>query len=373
MDLSNHIEQLLFANDCVIIPNIGGFIVNYEAAKIDFVAQELAPPSKSVSFNPKLVNNDGLLANFLVQREQIDYKRAAQKVEQWSTQIEQDLFNKKIVHFPNIGKLYFNSDSKLEFVPAPTNFLLEVYGMPAIDCHPILRNKAYLQKEKVATATATQQSDDNNKTATATTAVTTTKKKKGAILPLALSPKLMGAAAIALLILASPYIFGGLFGSTENSTHTLAENTTATNPLPKEKVTTPKEEMTPKEDSPIINTTSTASILPLGSNDTKEAAPKEKEETTTPKEEKNTTKTTVVVQNTTNTTTYVVVLGAFGKERNATRLSKKLAKDNYQSVIELTSGGLHRVGVEITCNPSEFATHFQFIKDNYNKKAWVVE
>lgn len=370
MDLSNYIEQLLFANDCVIIPNIGGFIVNYEAAKIDFVAQELVPPGKTVSFNPKLVNNDGLLANFLVQREQINYKKAAQKVELWSTQIEQDLFNKKIVHFPKIGKLYFNSDSKLEFVPAPTNFLLEVYGMPAIDCHPILRNKEYLQKETTAATTTTKEA------ATATTALVPTKKKRGLVLPMALSPKLMGAAAVALLLLASPYWFGGLFNNnTVENTTPLAEKTTTVKPTNTDNKAV---DQTPKEDSPAINTTSTASILPIGGTTTTNTAEEKVAETTpttTAVAPKETPKETIVATTPNNNaaTTYVVVLGAFGKKQNATRLSKKLAKDNYQALIELTASGLHRVGVEINCNPSEFPTHFKFIKDNYNKKAWVVE
>jgi cell division septation protein DedD len=367
LDLSNYIEQLLFANDCVIIPNIGGFIVNYEAAKIDFVAQELIPPNKTVSFNPKLVNNDGLLANFLVQREQINYKKAAQKVEQWSTQIEQDLFNKKIVHFPKIGKLYFNSDSKLEFVPAPTNFLLEVYGMPSIDCHPILRNKEYLQKETIAATTSTETA-----TAASTTAIVPIKRKKGLVLPFTLSPKLVGAAAVALLLFSSPYWLGGLFGDTPNQPSTLAEAETITTPAK----TTIVEEQTPKEDSPAIQTSSTASILPIGGKESADTTPEESKPaettvTTAPVVEAPPQKTVVTTTNT--NTTYVVVLGAFGKKQNATRLSKKLAKDNYQALIELTDGGLHRVGVEISCNPSEFPTHFQFIKDNYNKKAWVVE
>jgi len=148
VDLSNHIEDLLYCNDCVIIPSIGGFIVNYSPAAIDFIEQQLYPPKKAVSFNPKLVNNDGLLANHIVQKEHLSYKQASLKVEAFSQQIEADLFNNKIVHFSNIGKLYFNTDSKLEFVPVNTNFLREAYGMPDLACTPIIRSKDYLIKDK---------------------------------------------------------------------------------------------------------------------------------------------------------------------------------------------------------------------------------
>ncbi len=343
MDLSNYIEQLLYANDCVIIPNIGGFIVNYEAAKIDFVAQELAAPTKEVSFNPKLVSNDGLLANHLAQKEHLDYKKAAEKVAKWSSQIEEDLFNKKIVYFHKIGKLYFNSDSKLEFVPEPTNFLLDVYGLPHIECRPVLRSKEYL-KEAVTASAASQ--------ATTSTALAPTKNKK-ALLPLAVSPKLMAAAAVVLLLFSTPYWWGSWSSNDSNTTTAIAaKQDKTTNDTP----TTPK-------------STSTASVFP-SSNPTPTPQPSEEKVDTVVVEK--IAKEVVVVQEN-NDNTYVVVLGAFGNKKNATRLAKKLEKDGYLPVIEMTASGLHRVGAEIMCNASEFGTHFSYIKDHYNKKAWVVE
>lgn len=339
MDLSHYIEELLYTNDCVIIPTIGGFIVNYSSASIDFIEQQLLPPKKSVSFNPKLVNNDGLLVNFVAQKEHITYKKATQKVDEYSQQIEADLFDKKIVHFSNIGKLYFNADSKIEFIPENTNFLRDAYGLPALTCSPILRSKDYLVK-------------DNSPTKNNTPAVAKNRKSIG-IVALLNKPRVIGAAVILLLFLASPYIYTSLFNN--NSTTTIAENPVDSS-----------NEISNASIIPTPTVTETVENNEVDSNEMIETTPEDSiVEEETPIEEE-------VAAIDENAEEFIIVLGAFGKERNATRLAKKLEKDNYLPDITLKNG-LHRVGVQITCAPEELKTHLNFLQENYNKKAWVVE
>lgn len=335
MDLSNHIEDLLYCNDCVIIPSIGGFIVNYAPAAVDFIEQQLYPPKKAVSFNPKLVNNDGLLANHIVQKEHLSYKQASLKVEAFSQQIESQLFNNKVVHFTNIGKLYFNTDSKLEFVPVNTNFLREAYGMPDLTCTPIIRSKDYLIKEK---------EDKKDK------ALIVASNKKNLTLLSLLKQKrqlAISAAAILVIFFSSPYIYNAVFSGNNNQPVVSATN------------------------NDTINSTYSASILPsLTPTTPKDTATKVTEE---PAEDTPKIKSPIVVAVVAkNTEDYVIVLGAFGKQKNADRLAKKLAKDNYLPDV-VRKNGLNRVGVQLTCTPEELNTHLTFLQDNYNKKAWVVE
>jgi len=337
--LTHHIEELLYTNDCVIIPNVGGFIVNYNAAEVDFINHQLHPPKRTVSFNPKLVTNDGLLANHLVQKKHIKYNQAIQEIEAFSFQLEQDLFNKKIVHFPKVGKLYFNADSKLEFAPASTNFSLDSYGFLPLDCNPILRNKAYLNKE-----TTTSKNTD--------TAITPKRgKKTAAIYQIITLPRVVGAASIILLLALSPWLWKNYVANTTQQP-AIANNQDST-------------QQDTQEDH-----TANASILPTTSpTDTEEVidttAVEEKVEEETTSDE------TEVVDK--DTETYVVILGAFSKKRNATRLSKKLEKDKYKPVVDVSGSGLNRVGVEITCTPKEFKDHLQYIREHYTKSAWVVE
>lgn len=334
MDLASYIEELLYENDCVILPTIGGFIVNPTTAQIDFVEQQLCPPTKAVSFNPKLVNNDGLLVHSISQKQHISYKQAQSDLETYTRKIEGELFNNQIVHFNNIGKLYFNSDSKLEFVPDETNFLRAAYGLPTISCAPILRSKDYLQQPQTAAASMTRRS----------------KRKAAWITPL----RVAAVAAIFLFIFSLPYLRETLFSTTTSNEIAATELTT-------DVPTTTKE-----------TKVASASILPSSS------AVTEEEETPaasviTPVEE---APVELNVAEETNpavgTENYIIVLGAFGKEKNAYRLAAKLAKDNYLPDVTIKNG-LNRVGVQLTCSPEELKMHLQFLQDNYNKKAWVVD
>ncbi len=326
MDLSSYIEELLYENDCVILPTIGGFIVNLTHAEIDFVEQQLCPPSKTVSFNPKLVNNDGLLVHHVSQKQHISYKQAQTNIEAYARKIERELFDNKIVDFDNIGKLYFNSDSKLEFVPADTNFLRSSYGLPVISCTPILRSKEYLKQASTQAAP-----------------IRRNKRKKAVWL----TPTRVAVVAAALLLFfITPHIWKTF---SQHSTPIVAQETsTTTEPTPQNKI-------------------ATASILPTTSS----------EETTVVEEalvEDTTAQETPVVEpeERENTADYIIVLGAFGKEKNAYRLANKLAKDNYLPDVTIKNG-LNRVGVQLNCTPEELQTHLQFLQDNYNPKAWILD
>ena len=65
MNLSKYIVDLLVKNNCVIVPNFGGFIANYNPAIIDELRHKIYPPSKRILSNPNLLSNDGLLANYV--------------------------------------------------------------------------------------------------------------------------------------------------------------------------------------------------------------------------------------------------------------------------------------------------------------------
>ena len=63
MSIFKDISHLLHLNDCVILPDFGAFILKSKSAYIK--NNEFCPPSKYVSFNSMLKDNDGLLAKFI--------------------------------------------------------------------------------------------------------------------------------------------------------------------------------------------------------------------------------------------------------------------------------------------------------------------
>ena len=64
IELARHIEILLLENDCVIVPELGGFIAHYQPAYYAESDNIYFPPMRTIGFNPQLTMNDGLLVPF---------------------------------------------------------------------------------------------------------------------------------------------------------------------------------------------------------------------------------------------------------------------------------------------------------------------
>lgn len=144
MTINEHIINLLYSYDCVIIPGFGGFVARYFPAEIQDGTYMFRPPSKRVSFNARLKENDGLLAHYLSQKEGISYQEAMQTIEisvrAWNRILESG--NK--ISLEGIGKIYLDSEGNLQFTPSlEANFLTSSYGLglfrsPAISAESMI-------------------------------------------------------------------------------------------------------------------------------------------------------------------------------------------------------------------------------------------
>ena len=65
IELVQHIETLLLENDCVIIPDFGGFVAHHSSAK--WVEEEglYLPPTRTIGFNPHLKINEDYWFNHI--------------------------------------------------------------------------------------------------------------------------------------------------------------------------------------------------------------------------------------------------------------------------------------------------------------------
>ena len=141
MKLETFIIELLKHNNCVVVPNFGGFIANYHPAVIDQTKQKISPPSKHILFNAKLLNNDGLLANYIVEKQKISYPNSLTLIEQNVQDWRQVLATEKRLVFGEIGYL-FEQDGHIIFEQnREVNLLLEAYGLSSISFIPIAKPK----------------------------------------------------------------------------------------------------------------------------------------------------------------------------------------------------------------------------------------
>jgi len=128
VEINQYIKELLILNDCVIIPEFGGFIANYKPATIE--NNQFSPPSKEIAFNNKLISNDGLLVNYISDSEGINYFDAKQKLGSFVEETLLSLERNRNVYFEGVGYLHYDSRENLQFEPQlKQNLLVESYGL----------------------------------------------------------------------------------------------------------------------------------------------------------------------------------------------------------------------------------------------------
>ena len=118
-----HIEILLLNNDCVIIPNFGGFMAHYVEARKDERDCAFLPPMRTIGFNPKLTLNDSLLAQSYVEVYDISYPDAVARIEDEVRELKQRLANDEQYEMNSIGVLRLNASGAYEFEPCSAGIL----------------------------------------------------------------------------------------------------------------------------------------------------------------------------------------------------------------------------------------------------------
>jgi cell division protein FtsN len=132
MQLEGHISNLLKRHNCVIVPEFGGFIANYESAWINRQRALIFPPYKQILFNGNLTQNDGLLANELVIKTAVSYSEALAKisvqVKDWRKKLEEG----HRIELEEIGFLFLQNNQVVFEQNREVNLLLQAYGLKQV-------------------------------------------------------------------------------------------------------------------------------------------------------------------------------------------------------------------------------------------------
>jgi hypothetical protein len=136
-----HINDLLFLHECVVLPDFGGIISNYCASSFEEKTSTFYPPKKELSFNKNLSNNDGLLITYISEKEGVSYEKAARGLSFFVEDLKVKLNRGQRVVFDNIGVFYLDRKFNILFEPFDYNFLADAWGMSKLS----LDKEAYAQ------------------------------------------------------------------------------------------------------------------------------------------------------------------------------------------------------------------------------------
>lgn len=144
MNLNELIIELLYTHDCVVIPGVGGFLLNYVPATIHPVQHLFTPPSRTVAFNSALQINDGVIASAWSMKSGVGYQRALENVRGFAVELNLKLQTTGSYYFEGIGRLIDNGDGLVHFEPEKAvNLLGDAFGLPSFTSPAINRGEYY--------------------------------------------------------------------------------------------------------------------------------------------------------------------------------------------------------------------------------------
>ena len=106
IELERHITKLLLTNDCVIVPDFGGFMTHHIDSIYDHDAKTFYPPLRTLGFNPQLKINDSLLVQSYVEVYDISYPEALTRIENDVTRLKGILAKNGEYELYGLGVIY---------------------------------------------------------------------------------------------------------------------------------------------------------------------------------------------------------------------------------------------------------------------------
>ena len=153
IELERHIEILLLSNDCVIVPEFGGFMAHHVDARYDGRDNMFLPPLRTIGFNPQLTMNDSLLALSYVEAYDISYPDALSRIAEDVREIRAELDINGKYELSDIGTLYLNSQGNYSFEPCEAGLLTpNYYGLDGFVMQPLKELSTLTDSEETTAA-----------------------------------------------------------------------------------------------------------------------------------------------------------------------------------------------------------------------------
>lgn len=138
IELSRHIETLLLENDCVIVPDFGGFVAHYNPATYIEEENLFFPPTRTIGFNPQLKMNDGLLVQSYMAAYGTNFPDATRMVNKVVQNLVACLHENGKVELPNIGEISYTIHGTCSFLPYDNRITTpDLYGLDSFETKPL--------------------------------------------------------------------------------------------------------------------------------------------------------------------------------------------------------------------------------------------
>jgi len=348
--IDQYISFLLYSNECVVLPGFGAFLTRYYPAEINHATQMMRPPSKRVSFNKRINENDGLLAKTISKEENISYQQALESIDISVRSWKRMLADGNKVKLEGIGRLYLNDHGNLQFSPAiDINYDINSFGLGIFRSEATNRDIAI--KKTITTAISSHKKEKAKNS----------KGKKINIKPMRWAAVLI---PIAVIGISGTLYLGGDFPEVKNFSgwgpsysKSAPADESLKEDVPSEQTTpeslSEKDGLTEISENPIEEPDVPEEIVPLEETGSSPSADPVKP-------------TTVITSK-----PFHIIVGSFKEQHNAENYVSLLQSKGYDAYIAKDGSGFHRVSVGNFADRSEADQQLLSIKNTLNSGSWV--
>ncbi|MGP1420345.1 MAG: SPOR domain-containing protein [Tannerella sp.] len=138
-----HIERVLLVNDCVIVPDFGGFVLRRRPALFTAEKNAFSPAHNEMAFNPSLNHDDGLLTESYMQMYGMDFSEAQQTLRQDLDEWKKILDDHGTVSCGRLGSFRRNEDGTLIFDPETAYYTIDAYGLTSFYMAPLEAERSH--------------------------------------------------------------------------------------------------------------------------------------------------------------------------------------------------------------------------------------
>ncbi len=366
--ISSYLKELLYTHDCVIIPNFGAFKTKYKSAEIDSQKKVIKPPEKEVYFDNKLLTGDGLLVNYIAEKENITKSEAQEIVFKDVTNAFVKLEQGSKIFVEGIGNFTFDKKRKPQFqADTSVNFLTDSYGLPQIKLlakDSVLERKATQpEKNDDLEKKETQQTQQKRKTRTTKKEVKKKQKRKSSAIYF-----IIASIAVALLLmlyfayqtgyLNKPEYVASLLRKQKSTSTQIAKLETQenNNETSADKTEIPSEEVSSSDDDFLLPTDETKIETPKKDETTKD----EDVVYVEPKVKADSKKT------------FYLIAGSYADFDSANKVSQEYQNKGYNSEVMEKENGVYRVTLGGYKYKSTALKELEKVRKNENKNVWLL-
>ncbi|MEG1748251.1 MAG: SPOR domain-containing protein [Tannerellaceae bacterium] len=155
-----HIERMLLVHDCVIIPKLGGFVLQAIPATFRESEGAFCPMRKEIVFNTTLQHNDGLLSESYMQQHNVDFPTAQRMLEEDTEELNVALHEHHQISLGAVGSFHIGNEGQVIFQPneaAP--FSISSYGLSSF-YFPTLKSLQEEEEKEMQTEVAARSRKD---------------------------------------------------------------------------------------------------------------------------------------------------------------------------------------------------------------------